>query len=116
MPSLTWTWICWSPWGRRWLCPARSSPWVEGVRPLRWVPYAAGMVEGAGRHAALVAELAEWAEDLWQVCTGSRVVLVKVPSGWGRTTVLERFQAEITDREDAPVTLTIRVDGRGPAG
>ena len=70
------------------------------------------MVEGVGRHAALVAELAEWWEDLWQARTGSRVVLVKVPSGWGRTTVLARFQTDIEARDDAPVTLTIRVDGQ----
>jgi hypothetical protein len=37
------------------------------------------MVEGAGRHTELVAELAEWWEDLGQTHTGSRVVLVEVP-------------------------------------
>ena len=75
------------------------------------------MVEGAGRHAELVAELVEWAEDLWQAHTGSRIVLVKVPSGWGRSTALDRFQAEISDWQDeAPVTLTIRLDSRDLPG
>jgi len=36
-------------------------------------------------------ELAEWWEDLWQVPTGSRVILVSVPAGWGRSIVLDRF-------------------------
>ena len=49
---------------------------------------------------------------MWQRHTGSRVVLVKVPSGWGRTTVLDRFQAQIEARQDAPITLTIRISGR----
>ena len=40
---------------------------------------------GPGWHAALMAELAEWWEDLWQARTGSRVLLVKVPPGWGVT-------------------------------
>jgi ATP/maltotriose-dependent transcriptional regulator MalT len=53
---------------------------------------------GAGHRAA------EWWEDLWQAGTGSRVVLVCVPAGWGRSTVLDRFQAEVADRDDAPVT------------
>ena len=44
------------------------------------------------RHADLAAELVEWWEDLWQAHTGSRVVLVRVPPGWGRSsTVLDRF-------------------------
>jgi tetratricopeptide (TPR) repeat protein len=63
-----------------------------------------------GRHGPLLAELAEWQEDLWLRHTGSRVVLVQVPSGWGRTTVLDRFHSQIADREDAPVTIPILVD------
>ena len=43
---------------------------------------------GSARHAELAGELVEWWEDLWQAHTGSRVVLVAVPPGWGRTTVL----------------------------
>lgn len=75
------------------------------------------MVEVAARHAELVAELTEWAEDLWQAHTGSRVVLVKVPSGWGRSTVLDRFQAEIAGWQDeVPLTLSIRLDSRDLPG
>lgn len=33
-------------------------------------------------------------------------------AGWGRTRVLDRFQAEMGGREDAPVTLTVRVNGQ----
>jgi tetratricopeptide (TPR) repeat protein len=67
---------------------------------------------GDGRHAGLAAELGEWWEDLWQRRTGSRVVLVAVPSGWGRTTVLDRFEEGIDARDDAPVTLTLRIEGQ----
>jgi tetratricopeptide (TPR) repeat protein len=69
------------------------------------------MGAGPERHAELATELAEWWEDLWQAHTGSQVVLVSVPDGWGRTTVLNRFEADITSRDDAPVTLTVRVNG-----
>ena len=66
---------------------------------------------GSGRHAELAGELVEWWEDLWQAHTGSRVVLVAVPPGWGRTTVLDRF-AEAAGADDAPVTLTVRIEGQ----
>ena len=46
------------------------------------------MQGGSGRHAELAEELVEWWEDLWQRGMTSRVVLVAVPPGWGRTTVL----------------------------
>jgi hypothetical protein len=49
---------------------------------------------------------------LWQAHTGSRVVLVPVPAGWGRSTVLARLAARITSRDDAPVTFIVRVNGQ----
>jgi hypothetical protein len=70
------------------------------------------MVEGAGRQAELAVELSEWWEDLWQRHTGSRVVMVRVPPGWGRTTALNQFAAKIAGREDAPVTLTIWIQSQ----
>ena len=70
------------------------------------------MQEGAGRHADLATELGEWWEDLWRAHTGSRVVLVQVPAGWGRSTILDRFAKAITRREDTPVTFTARVNGQ----
>ena len=66
---------------------------------------------GSGRHAELAGELVEWWEDLWQAHTGSRVVLVAVPPGWGRTTVLDRL-AEAAGADDAPVTLIVRIEGQ----
>ena len=66
---------------------------------------------GAGRHAEAAGELVEWWEDLWQRGMTSRVVLVAVPSGWGRTTVLNRL-AEAVGADDAPVTLIARINGR----
>jgi len=66
---------------------------------------------GSGRQAKLAGELVEWWEDLWQRGTTSRVVLVAVPPGWGRTTVLHQL-AEAAGADDAPVTLLARIDGR----
>src|SRR6516165_3874162 len=66
---------------------------------------------GLGRHAELMGELVEWWEDLWQRGMTSRVVLVAVPPGWGRTAVLDRF-AEAADAHEAPVTLVARINGR----
>jgi hypothetical protein len=78
--------------------------------------YASVMQGGAGRHAELVEELVEWWEDLWQRGMTSRVVLVAVPPGWGRSAVLDRL-AEAANADDAPVTLIVRVNGRElPAG
>jgi hypothetical protein len=54
---------------------------------------------GSGRHAELTGELVEWWEDLWQAHTGSRVVLVAVPAGWGHSTVLNRFMEKIDVRQ-----------------
>ncbi len=70
------------------------------------------MVEVATRQARLVGELAEWWEDLWQTPTGSRVVLVVAPRGWGRSTALDRFVTGISARDDAPVTFTIQIEGQ----
>jgi tetratricopeptide (TPR) repeat protein len=68
------------------------------------------MQGGEGRHAELAEELTEWQEDLWQRSMTSRVVLVAVPPGWGRTTALDRL-AETAGGDDAPVTLVVRIDG-----
>jgi hypothetical protein len=69
------------------------------------------MEGGAGRHGELAGELIEWWEDLWQRGMTSRVVLVAVPPGWGRTAVLDQL-AETAGGDDAPVTLIVRVNGR----
>ena len=74
------------------------------------------MWAGADRHAELAAELDEWLEDLWWRHTGSQVVLVQVPSGWGRTTILDQFEMGIASREEVPVTIAIRVNGEDLPG
>ena len=66
---------------------------------------------GSDRHAELADELVEWWEDLGQRGMTSRVVLVAVPPGWGRTTVLDRL-AEAVGADDAPVTLIARINGK----
>ena len=94
-------------------------PWSlgGGVSDRGWCLYASGMFVVAGRHAGLVAELAEWVEDLWQARTGSRAVLVKVPTRWGRITALDRFEEAAGDQgEEKPVPLTVRVDGQDLPG
>ena len=69
------------------------------------------MRSAPGRHAELAGELVEWWEDLWQRGMTSRVVLVAVPPGWGRTAVLDRLAAAAS-ANDAPVTLIARISGR----
>ena len=69
----------------------------------------------SGRHLAVLGELTEWWQDLWQRGIGSQVVLVCVPPGWGRSAVLEEFGAVVED-VDGPVTLVARVDGNFPPG
>src|SRR5580658_9214382 len=41
----------------------------------------------------------------------SRLVLVAVPPGWGRSTVLDKL-TEAVGRDDAPVALVVQVNGR----
>jgi AAA ATPase domain len=66
---------------------------------------------GSGRHDELAGELVEWWQDLWQRGMTSRVVLVAVPPGWGRTTVLDHL-TEAAAADDAPVTFIARIPGR----
>ena len=79
-------------------------PWLAGVK----IPVVRG---GSSRHAELAGELVEWWEDLWQRGMTSRVVLVAVPPGWGRSTVLD-WLAEAAGADDVPVTLIARINGR----
>jgi hypothetical protein len=67
----------------------------------------------SSRHRAVLEELTEWWEDLRDLSTGSRVVLVAVPRRWGRSCVLEEFCGVIEDR-DGP--LTFPISGTPPAG
>jgi hypothetical protein len=63
------------------------------------------------RQKAVAEVLIEWWEDLWQLAVGPQVVVVKVPSGWGRSRVLEHL-AETVHREDAPDTRLVLIHGR----
>jgi hypothetical protein len=65
--------------------------------------------------ALLGEELVEWLEDATGAGIGSRVVLVAVPAGWGRSTVLRQF-ATAAAADDGPVRLTILVSGDLPPG
>jgi hypothetical protein len=70
------------------------------------------MMGVSSRHEEVPGELVEWWEDLCQRGMTSRVVLVAVPRGWGRTTVLDRLAAAVS-ADEAPVTLTARIAGKG---
>ncbi len=61
-------------------------------------------------------DLREWWEDSWQLRIGPRIVVVEVPARWGRTTVFDELAAGIESADDAPVTIVIRISGRGVAG
>ena len=88
-------------------------------------PYAGVMSLGAGRQRAVGEELAETLEDVSEGGIGSRVVLVAVPAGWGRSTVLEQFApvavaddgpAVLASADDGPVVLVARISGNLPPG
>lgn len=70
---------------------------------------------GAERHGALGEELAEWLEDVTEGGIGSRVVLVGVPAGWGRSTVLQQFAA-VASADEGPIVLVAQISGDLPAG
>jgi hypothetical protein len=63
------------------------------------------------RQEAAAGELAEWWEDLWQRGIGPQVALLQVPSGWGRSTVLDQANM-VVSAADSPVTLVVRINGR----
>ncbi len=65
----------------------------------------------SGRHEAAARELAQWWEGVRQGGTGSRAVLLAVPPGWGRSTVLDQLAGAI-NRVDAPAALVVRMNGR----
>jgi hypothetical protein len=69
---------------------------------------------GAERHRGVAAELVEWWEDL-AGGIDSRVVLVAVPPGWGRSAVLREFAANVGG-DEGPVTLVTEIEGDLPQG
>jgi hypothetical protein len=74
----------------------------------------AGVGGVSARHEAVLSELAEWWEDVSVGGIGSAVVLLAVPPGWGRSSVLDGLEG-VAAGADGPVTLTVRIGGV-PAG
>ena len=62
-------------------------------------------VSGSG-HQAVVGELAEWWEDVRDRGIGTRLVLLAVPRGWGRSHVLNEFGAWVEDCDD-PLVFSV---------
>ena len=73
------------------------------------------MVLMARRQAEVLEELEEWREDVRERGIGSRVVLLAVPKGWGRSAVLARFR-DLAGDADGPVTVVAGIDGNLPGG
>jgi len=67
------------------------------------------------RQVEVLEELGEWREDVREAGIGSRVVLLAVPAGWGRSAVLAQFE-ETVDGADGPVTVVAGIDGNLPGG
>jgi hypothetical protein len=67
------------------------------------------------RHKAVLTELTEWWEDVSVGGIGSQVVLLAVPPGWGRSSVLDGLD-QAAAAADGPVTLTVRIGGAPTAG
>ena len=61
------------------------------------------------RQKAAATELAQWWDGLRPGGSGSHVILLAEPAGWGRSTVLDRLPEII--RTDAPI-LEVRINGR----
>jgi tetratricopeptide (TPR) repeat protein len=73
------------------------------------------MVLMARRQAEVLEELQEWREDVRERGIGSRVVLLAVPTGWGRSAVLAQFRDSV-DEADGPVTMVAGIDGNLAGG
>ena len=69
----------------------------------------------SSRHRAVLEELAEWWEDIYQARIGSRVVLIEVPPGWGATTVLGSFGEMVADPA-GPVAISVSTSEVPSAG
>jgi tetratricopeptide (TPR) repeat protein len=69
------------------------------------------MEDEAGRHAELAGMLIKSWKDLSQRGTGSQIVLVAVPPGWGGTAVLDQL-AQAVGADDARDTPLARIEGR----
>jgi hypothetical protein len=65
----------------------------------------------AAHQGAAVAELIEWWEDLHDCSTGSQLVSLVVPPGWGRSTVLAVLAARI-GADEARLGAVLRLAGR----
>lgn len=63
------------------------------------------------RHAAAIEELANRWRELSRPGAASKVALLAVPSGWGRSRVLHELAALI-EGDEGPVTLLVQIDGR----
>jgi hypothetical protein len=63
----------------------------------------------SARHAAVLEELSEWWEDVRDAGIGSQVVLLEVPRGWGRSTVLNDLREAIEGGADGPVTFIVSI-------
>jgi hypothetical protein len=73
------------------------------------------MASQSSRHQAVISELNERRQDLAQREIGSQVVLLAVPPGWGRSTVLAGFAAD-SETAPGPVTLVVRLPTDLPPG
>ncbi len=73
------------------------------------------MVLMSRRQAEVLEELEKWREDVRERGIGSRVVLLAVSAGWGRSAVLARFR-DLARDADGPVTVVAGIDGNLPEG
>ncbi len=60
------------------------------------------MINTAAHQGRAITELVEWWEDLHDCSTGSQLVSLIVPSGWGRSTVLDVLADRIARDESRP--------------
>ncbi len=58
-----------------------------------------------------LAELVEWWEDLHDCSTGSRLVTLVVPTGWGASTTLKEFEKRVS-ADGTRLGAVLRLEGR----
>jgi tetratricopeptide (TPR) repeat protein len=67
------------------------------------------------RQSVVAEELAEWREDV-AGGIGPKIVLLSVPPGWGRSTVLDQLAEDSWPRDGNPVTCIFRIEGKQLSG
>ncbi len=68
-------------------------------------------MELAPHERTALGELVEWWEDLHDCSTGSQLIRLTVPPGWGRTTVMDALEEQVR-MDERRLGAVLRLSGR----